>query len=681
MCITNISSLRLFFLLMPALLFSAGKSLGQDKAPINFGNVSIADFNISSSFIDSNTNAVIIADVGNTTFEGNSKGWFTYIYKRQRRIKIFNKKGFDMATVEIALFKNDDSQEKAEKITAATYNVEDGKVTETKLQSKDIFEEKYDKNHVEKKFTLPGLKEGSIIEYSYTIKSDFEFNLPSWEFQNSEHPTLWSEYSVTIPSLLVYMSLLQGYHKFYIDKSKEGLANYTIRRKRYLSGLNEAEESLNISSPTVLHRWVMKDLPAFGFENYIASSKNNIDKVILQLYQTYDGESYHDVANNWSKLSEELMKRDDFGLPVKEENYWLDDVMATIIQKSDDQLTAARKIYYHLLQNYTCTNRYNKFLTTNLKDVVKKKSGSVGDINLLLAAMLNHINIDVLPVLLSTREFGLNSATYPVMERLNYVIAKVNINAVDYYLDATTPFLPFGKLPIACYNGHARAISKDTAAIYFSTDSLKETSSTVININISDKNEIHGSYNHRMGFFESLETKNNLAKLSVSSYKKSIKETYPDDFEVNNIEVDSFQSPEAPVLVKFDFKLKSFENAGLVYFNPLMGEEIKTNPFTAVERKYPVEMPYTTEKLYVLNMPIPDGYIVEEIPKSSLIKLNGEEGFFEYLLQAKDGFIQIRTRLVITKANFTNIDYKTLRDFYAQIVKKESEQIVFKKIK
>jgi hypothetical protein len=362
-------------------------------------------------------------------------------------------------------------------------------------------------------------------------------------------------------------------------------------------------------------------------------------------------------------------------------NYWLDDVISTIIQKSDDHLTAARKIYYYLLQNFTCTNRYNKFLTTNLKDVVKKKSGSVGDINLLLTAMLNHINIEALPVLLSTREFGLNSATYPVMERLNYVIAKVNINAVDYYLDATTPFLPFGKLPPACYNGHARVISKDTAAIYFSTDSIKEISSTVININISDKNEINGSYNHRMGFFESLETKNNLAKLSVSSYKKSIKETYPDDIEVNNIEVDSFQSPEAPVLVKFDFKLKSFENVGLVYFNPMMGEEIKTNPFTAVERKYPVEMPYTTEKLYVLNMPIPDGYIVEEIPKSSLVKLNGDEGFFEYLLQAKDGFIQIRRRLVIKKANFTNIDYQTLRDFYAQIVKKESEQIVFKKIK
>jgi len=64
-----------------------------------------------------------------------------------------------------------------------------------------------------------------------------------------------------------------------------------------------------------------------------------------------------------------------------------------------------------------------------------------------------------------------------------------------------------------------------------------------------------------------------------------------------------------------------------------------------------------------------------------LAKLNGDEGFFEYLLQAEEGIIQIRSRLVIKKANFTNVDYTTLRDFYAEVVKKEAEQIVFKKIK
>ena len=128
----SISFLSLFFLLIPTLLLKQGSCYSQEKAPISFGSVSMADFNISSSLIDSNTNAVIIADIGSTIFEGNSKGWFTYIYKRQRRIKILNKKGFDIATVEIALFQNDDSQEKTEKISAVTYNIENGKVTAVK---------------------------------------------------------------------------------------------------------------------------------------------------------------------------------------------------------------------------------------------------------------------------------------------------------------------------------------------------------------------------------------------------------------------------------------------------------------------------------------------------------------------------------------------------------------------
>ena len=36
----------------------------QDKLPIKFGKVSLTDFAIKSVVIDSNTNAVIIADVG-----------------------------------------------------------------------------------------------------------------------------------------------------------------------------------------------------------------------------------------------------------------------------------------------------------------------------------------------------------------------------------------------------------------------------------------------------------------------------------------------------------------------------------------------------------------------------------------------------------------------------------------
>jgi hypothetical protein len=66
------------------------------------------------------------------------------------------------------------------------------------LDKKEIFSEKEDQNHVIAKFTLPGVQEGSIIEYAYTITSPYIFNIPSWTFQRNEYPVLWSEYSASV---------------------------------------------------------------------------------------------------------------------------------------------------------------------------------------------------------------------------------------------------------------------------------------------------------------------------------------------------------------------------------------------------------------------------------------------------------------------------------------------------
>ena len=93
---------------------------------------------------------------------------------------------------------------------------------------------------------------------------------------------------------------------------------------------------------------------------------NFIDKIRFQLYKTYDGESYHDVANNWSKVTEELMQREDFGKPLGEDNQWLDKVLAKVVEDNDRPLQAAKKIYYYLQNDYTCTNRYDKYIKTSL---------------------------------------------------------------------------------------------------------------------------------------------------------------------------------------------------------------------------------------------------------------------------------------------------------------------------
>jgi hypothetical protein len=79
-------------------------------------------------------------------------------------------------------------------------------------------------------------------------------------------------------------------------------------------------------------------------------------------------------------------------------------------------------------------------------------------------------------------------------------------------------------------------------------------------------------------------------------------------------------------------------------------------------------------------MEIPKGYKVDEIPKSTRVKLNENDGMFEYLVSASNGRIQLRSKLAMNKATFAPDDYETLREFFGHIVKKHAEQIVFKKI-
>src|SRR4051812_37753033 len=77
----------------------------QNKPPFKFGKIAPVDFTISQAY-DSGANAVVIADIGNSVFEGNIKGWFSLAFKRVRRLKILNKNGFDAAVVKIQLYQD-----------------------------------------------------------------------------------------------------------------------------------------------------------------------------------------------------------------------------------------------------------------------------------------------------------------------------------------------------------------------------------------------------------------------------------------------------------------------------------------------------------------------------------------------------------------------------------------------
>ena len=502
-------------------IFLQNSLSAQDKLNIKFGKVTPEDFNVVSPLIDSSTNAVVVAEVGKSEFIAERSS-FTMKFTAKRRIKIISKNGFDAATISIPLYvSNNNDGEKLDALSAYTYNIENGEIIETKLDRASVFTEKTSDHWIKKKFTFPALKEGSIIEYSYTVFSDYFFNLQPWTFQGA-YPVLWSQYEAGIPEFYKYVILSQGYQPFLINKITQAQASFSFIDIKYSNDQsggfttiqgNAATPGFTINGMVDYHMWIMKNVPALKEEPFTTTVDNSIAKIEFQLNQVaFPNSPRRNVMNTWENVARELMVNDDFGIPINKANNWLDDEDAVILKNATTKLEKAQKIFEYLRNNFACNNNYTKY-TVGLKEVFKKKSGSVADINLLLIAMLRNQQIDANPVILSTRANGFTHEFYPLLGRYNYVIAKVEIDNSSFYLDATVPELAFGKLPSKVYNGQAREITKDGATpVYFIADSLKEAGMTVVFLSNMDRGGMEGNFSHTFGMYESLKLRNKMTK-------------------------------------------------------------------------------------------------------------------------------------------------------------------------
>jgi Domain of Unknown Function with PDB structure (DUF3857)/Domain of Unknown Function with PDB structure (DUF3858)/Transglutaminase-like superfamily len=650
----------------------------QDKSGITFGKITPKDFDLSKYVFDSSAAAVVIADIGKTSFEGNNKGDFTLLFKRSKRVKIINKNGFDIAKEEIMVYENGSNNiEELANLKATTYNLENGNVVETKLDGKAIFTDKVDKTHSLKKFTFPAVKEGSIIELEYTIKSDFYVHLRPWSFQG-EYPCLWSEYEVNVPQFFHYVSLTRGDQSYFIKTVKTNPAFYSVR----ISRGTEQDDLYNLTTNLIVSRWVMKDVPALKIEKFTSTLINHLSRIEFQLHyiQYGDQAERHDYMGSWSIASEKLLKDEYFGVALDKDNHWMTAELSSIISDSKNNLDKIRKIYAFVRDNFTCTDHDGIYVDNPLKTVFKNRNGNVAEVNMLLVAMLRHENIDADPVILSTRDNGFTDEVYPLIRQFNYVICVARDEDKTYCLDASLPRLGFDCLSEACYNGSARIINKDKPFIIrLDTDSLIEPKFTSVLIINDEKNQWGGSYQSTLGKFASFSLRDRINKEGEKEYFKELQTSIGSDMELENTGLDSLKKLEDPVKIHFEFNIKPLEGADRFYFNPMLSEFERENPFKAAERKYPVEMNYKLDETYVLSMEIPHGYEVEEIPKSARVLFNEKEGLFEYLIQKDESGIQLRTRIKLNRTVFQPEDYNSLRDFYGYIVKKQSEQIVFKK--
>lgn len=439
------------------LLANAQLSLAQE-APIHFGKVEAQDFAATS---DTAAVAEVLCDYGKSRVEGARDG-FQVIFERTTRLRILRKAGYAWATVEVPLYQRGTDEERLMYLKGFTYNLVDGKVVADKLASEAVFRKKVDEHHVQCSFTLPNVREGSIVEFSYTVKSDFLFNFQDWQFQHSI-PVRWSEYRVVIPLFFVFKETTRGYLPFAIKESKEvpyATSYSESATGPYGIGSIGTDRTARITTLARSARWVMKDVPAFVEEPFMTTPHDYLASLNFELSgMQFPNEKFRDIAGTWEKITEDLLKDEQFGGALSAKSPLAAEAAGLIARfpKPTERLTAALA----LVQEHVRYNGQNRLHTTMpLRRVVEQHSGNVAEINLLLLQTLRAADLAADPVLLSTRSHGFIQTEVPVLNQFNYVVVLVKLpDQPEMLVDATEPLAPAGMLPERCLNGQGRLLA------------------------------------------------------------------------------------------------------------------------------------------------------------------------------------------------------------------------------
>lgn len=666
-------------------LFSGNQTIAQKtpKAPIKFGDVPIDQVKMTKYEKDSSASAVIIADYGVSAITWNQAEGFTLGFERLKRVKILTKEGLDQANFEIPLYHRGSDTEKVSGVKVVTYNLENGKIVETKIKPEAIFTEKLDENWDLVKGAPANVHEGSVVEISYKVRSDFFTHLDDWEFQG-RIPSMWSEYRVSIPEYFSYDKYMQGYVPITVNEQTQKHSSYMVTNKERSGDRVTTTDykTSNIDFTETNYRWAIGDIPAFKNEPYMTSYRDFVSKIRFDLsYVKFPDEPIKNFRGTWESLNADFLDNAYFGKLVSGSGFLNKSVEEAVTGITDP--AAKVEAIYNLVKGSMVWNGQNRKYATvdNLKRPWEDKKGASSDINLILTSMLQKADIKADPVLISTRDNGFIREQMAVGNQFNYVICAVRLGDKVLLLDATEKTLPIHILPQRCLNGSGFVISGERSGWVKLAPNFKSRTATSIDLTLFPDGKLTGKVNlSQDGYFAQAARQSYVSKGGQEGYLKAVAEKYK--WEEDKSSVDNIQQLAEPVKESHEVTMseQTQSGGGIIYLNPILTERITENPFKSEKREYPVDFGSAHEELFMGKITLPEGYQVDELPKPKVLALPGGGGRYVYsvtLIGAN--VLAITSQLSINKGLFVQDEYPSLREFYNQVVAKQAEQIVVKK--
>lgn len=635
------------------LLFFSTFFFGQN---INLDNVSISELNEQHHSIDSSASAAYIFKTGTAKFILNGVGVWSVITEVNIKIKIYKKEGLKYANFEVPYYVGGNINEGVIFSKACTYNLENNKIIKTKLEGEGEFKEQINKKWRTKKISLPAVKVGSVIEFSYKHTSSYFTKIEDWSFQE-DIPVNYVDYYIYIPEYLRYRTLITGY----VD----------IERDVKIINTGRFGE--------VKYGYKSKNVPALKIENYVFDNENSKSVLKNEIATIdYPNRQVKNYTLDWEGVAKSLLEEDDFGKQLKQTGFFEKDIDSVV----KNSITIENKIDAILtfIQNKISWNGAYGYLTDKgVKKAYSDSSGNVAEVNINLINALNYLGIKSYPVLVSTRGNGI--VAYPSRYGFNYLIVGALVDGKYVLLDATDKLSTKNILPLKALSWKGRLIVNEKETVEIFLENLKKSNKNITGqFNIYGDGKLEGKIRNQLFDYFAYDYRKKGFLKNNQFTTENIEREYP-FMKINDYLVQNKEELTKPIIETFDLKHDFLtEKIGEhIYFSPMLMFQINDNPFKNNERLYPIDFNFPLKESYNLLINIPEGFEVDFLPEQINLKTDNEYLVFKMSVLKKEKLLHVIATFEINSAFVPSKHYSSLKEFYKEMIKKQSEKIILKK--
>lgn len=638
---------------------------------LKFGKPTDEELSMTVYEQDKDASAVVLCQLTDVGYTMDFHNYFVDYYVKTR-IKVLKDEGRDYANVNIIYIDNMSqqfAQENLEEFKAVAYNVEDGKVKKTKIGLDQVHKERIDDTYMRAKAAIPQVKVGTVIEYEYKLHSNVFYHIYDWEPQGNI-PVAFANYRLEIPTVFIYNVETAGIQQLQSSVT-QGAINYKVA--------NDAM-ARQYKRYTNVYNCTARNLQALKKDDYVWNVNDYATKVTAELQSIHlSVDDHRDMRKTWEQVDNTLFEHSDFGARLYKHSKYREELLSSGIDKIADLKEKVAATFSFLRQRIAWNGEYD-LLTKSSSDIVKKGSGSNADLNMMLINMLGDVGVKACPVLMSTRRHGRIPKTYPTLNKMNTFIVGIPDGTSWIYLDASSADGYLNVLPANLYVEQARIIEKGTPGQWVNLQKIGEAKSvhnikatlTADGLMKGEQSTIYSgnaAANERKAF--------RTASDSTSFIAAKAQQT---GISISQCKIEGHRSFLPSVTEVINFTKQGDVTDDHIYINPFTELPITSNPFTEKERLLPVEFPCRNTFNAYVQLTLPEGWQLEEMPKSVNVSTpdKSASGRINYGI-TDDKTITINFQFRLSNVYYDHQQYDMLRQLFDLFASRGKDMLVIKK--